>query len=69
MDKQKIYTVGYTLFCNRDGIDLGKMFEVLQKYGVSYLTDIRSVPFSKQYPQCKRAWGDHSDFCADGGPG
>lgn len=52
MDKQKIYTVGYTLFCNRDGIDLGKMFEVLQKYGVSYLTDIRSVPFSKQYPQC-----------------
>ncbi len=52
MDKQKIYTIGYTLFGNRIGIDLDQMFETLQKYGVSYLVDIRSIPFSKQYPQC-----------------
>ncbi len=52
MDKQKLYTIGYTLFRNREGIDLERMFETLKKYNVSYLVDVRSVPFSNQYPQC-----------------
>lgn len=52
MDKQKIFTIGYTLFADRNGIDLENMFAVLRSYGVSYLADVRSVPYSKQYPQC-----------------
>lgn len=52
MDKQKLYTIGYTLFRNREGIDLERMFETLKKYNVSYLVDVRSVPFSNQYQQC-----------------
>ena len=52
MDKQKIFTIGYTLFANKNGIDLENMFAVLRSYGVSYLADVRSVPYSKQYPQC-----------------
>jgi hypothetical protein len=52
MNKRKLYTIGYTLFCGRNGIDTEKMFETLQRYNVSYLADVRSVPFSKQYPQC-----------------
>lgn len=52
MEKQKLYTIGYTLFRNNDGIDTNKMFELLKRLGVSYLVDVRSVPYSKQYPQC-----------------
>ncbi len=52
MDKQKLYTIGYTLFSGRNGIDVEKMFETLRNYNVSYLADVRSIPFSKQYPQC-----------------
>ena len=52
MDKQKLYTIGYTLFSGRNGIDTDKMFETLRIYKVSYLADVRSIPFSKQYPQC-----------------
>lgn len=52
MDKQKIFTIGYTLFAGRTGIDLENMFAVLRSYSISYLADVRSVPFSKQYPQC-----------------
>ncbi|MBR4324323.1 MAG: DUF488 domain-containing protein [Bacteroidales bacterium] len=52
MEKQKLYTIGYTLFSGGSGIDLAAMFATLRNYGVSYLTDVRSVPFSKQFPQC-----------------
>lgn len=52
MNKQKLYTIGYTLFSGKDGIDVDKMFETLQNYNVSHLVDVRSIPFSKQYPQC-----------------
>jgi len=52
MDKKKIYTLGYTLFQSETGIDIEKMFKTLQDYNVSYLVDVRSVPYSKQYPKC-----------------
>ena len=66
MDKQKLYTIGYTLFRNREGIDLERMFETLKKYNVSYLVDVRSVPFSNQYPQCNannlKVAGEHYEI-------
>ena len=52
MDKQVIYTVGYTLFQNGNYFDIEKMFNVLKEHGVTCLVDVRSIPFSKQYPQC-----------------
>lgn len=52
MDKQKLYTLGYTLFQNGTDIDIQKMFKTLQEINVSHLVDVRSVPYSKQYPQC-----------------
>jgi uncharacterized protein (DUF488 family) len=52
MNKQIIFTVGYTLFQNGNYVDLEKMFNVLRNYNVTYLVDVRSVPYSKQYPQC-----------------
>ena len=52
MDKQKLYTLGYTLFQNGTSIDIEKMFKTLQEFNVSHLVDVRSVPYSKQYPQC-----------------
>ncbi len=52
MDKQVIFTVGYTLFQDKTSVDLERMFNVLRNYKVSYLVDVRSVPYSKQYPQC-----------------
>lgn len=52
MEKQILYTIGYTLFNSRIGIDLEKMYSTLRNFGVSYLVDVRSVPYSKQYPQC-----------------
>ena len=52
MDKQKLYTLGYTLFQNGTTIDIEKMFKTLQEFNVSHLVDVRSVPYSKQYPQC-----------------
>lgn len=51
-DKKTIYTVGYTLFQTSRGLDLEMMFNTLRKYGIRYLIDVRSVPYSKQYPQC-----------------
>lgn len=47
-----LYTLGYTLFQTYSGIDLDSMFRTLQHFNVSYLVDVRSVPYSKQYPQC-----------------
>ena len=52
MQKQKIYTIGYTLFGTYNGVNLEQMFATLRNFCVSYLVDVRSVPFSKQYPQC-----------------
>lgn len=53
MSKDKIYTIGYTLFLNDNHVvDVERIFETLKRYGVTHLIDVRSVPFSKQYPQC-----------------
>ncbi len=52
MEKIKIYTLGYTLFQNGANIDLDIMLGTLKNLNVSYLVDVRSVPFSKQFPQC-----------------
>lgn len=62
-DKRVIYTLGYTLFQSYAGIDVDSMFRTLQHFNVSYLVDVRSVPYSKQYPQCNaeamKAHGRH----------
>lgn len=52
MEKRKLYTFGYTLFIGNNGIDLERMFATLKEYGIAYLVDVRSVPYSKQYPHC-----------------
>ena len=52
MNKKCLYTVGYTLFKQGDTVDLGNMIDVLKKYSINFLVDVRSVPYSKQYPQC-----------------
>lgn len=51
-EKRIVYTLGYTLFQTKLGIDIESMFDVLRNHNVSYLVDVRSVPYSKQYPQC-----------------
>ena len=60
-NKRIIYTLGYTLFQSYAGIDVDSMFRTLQHFNISYLVDVRSVPYSKQYPQCNaealRAYG------------
>jgi uncharacterized protein (DUF488 family) len=52
MEKRKLYTLGYTLFQNGAVIDIEKMFNILKEFNVSHLVDVRSMPYSKQYPQC-----------------
>lgn len=52
MEKRKLYTVGYTLFQNGAVIDIEKMFNTLREFHVTHLVDVRSKPYSKQYPQC-----------------
>jgi len=52
MEKRKLYTLGYTLFQNGPVIDVEKMLKTLRELGVSHLIDVRSKPYSKQYPQC-----------------
>lgn len=51
-DKKYIYTIGYTLFQKGNTIDIENLFETLKTYDINFLVDVRSVPFSKQYPQC-----------------
>ncbi len=51
-EKKIIYTIGYTTFQNYQGIDIDKMFETLTAFKVGFLADVRSVPYSKLYPQC-----------------
>lgn len=50
--KKILYTFGYTLFQKGREIDTDLLFRTLQDFHISYLIDIRSVPYSKQYPQC-----------------
>lgn len=52
MNKKCIYTVGYTLFQKDNMINVDSLFQTLQQYNIQYLVDVRSVPYSKQYPQC-----------------
>lgn len=52
MEKLKLYTLGYTLFQNGNMIDIEKMLNTLKDFKVSHLVDVRSVPYSKQFPQC-----------------
>jgi hypothetical protein len=52
MEKMKLYTMGYTLFQNRDGINVDKMFKYLKNLNVTHLLDVRSQPYSKQFPEC-----------------
>lgn len=52
MDKHKIYTTGYTMFQNGAYFDLERMYSVLKDHNVNCLVDVRSIPFSKQYPMC-----------------
>ena len=51
-DKKYIYTIGYTLFQKGNTIDIENLFETLKIYNIKFLVDVRSVPFSKQYPRC-----------------
>lgn len=63
MEKSKLYTIGYTLFQNGATIDIEKMFKTLKDLNVTHLVDVRSIPYSKQYPQCNfdnlKAAGKH----------
>lgn len=52
IELQKIYTIGYTIFQTTNGVNIDLMFDTLKNYHVTHLVDVRSVPFSKQYPQC-----------------
>ena len=49
---RKLFTLGYTLFQKEGAIDLEAMFRVLQALNVTHLVDVRSVPYSRHYPQC-----------------
>lgn len=52
MDRQRIYTIGYTMFQKGSLFDIEEMFNTLHTYKVNCLVDVRSVPYSKQIPQC-----------------
>lgn len=52
MERRKLYTLGYTLFQKGAVIDIEKMFKTLKEFNVTHLIDVRSMPYSKQYPQC-----------------
>ena len=52
MEKRKLYTLGYTLFQNGSIIDIESMLTTLKNFNVSHLIDVRSMPYSKQFPQC-----------------
>lgn len=44
--------MGYTLFQKGNLIDIESLFLSLKQYDIQFLIDVRSVPYSKQYPQC-----------------
>lgn len=52
MAKCNIFTIGYTLFQKACGFDLEGMYGTLHQFGVTCLVDVRSIPYSKQYPLC-----------------
>lgn len=52
MEKRRLYTLGYTLFQNGSIIDIETMLTTLNNFNVSHLIDVRSMPYSKQFPQC-----------------
>ncbi len=52
MERRKLYTLGYTLFQNGAVIDIEKMFKTLKEFNVTHLIDVRSMPYSKKYPEC-----------------
>lgn len=52
MQKRKLYTLGYTIFQNGAVIDIERMFKILKEFNVTHLIDVRSMPYSRQYPQC-----------------
>ncbi len=51
MDKKVIYTVGYTLFDRNPYIGVNELLTTMHKFNIGYLIDVRSVPFSGQFPQ------------------
>lgn len=52
MEKMKLFTLGYTMFQNEKGINVDKMFKYLINKNVTHLLDVRSQPYSKQFPEC-----------------
>ena len=44
--------MGYTMFQKGVSLDIDKMFHILIEHKVTHLVDVRSIPISKQYPQC-----------------
>lgn len=48
--KKVLYTIGYTLFKGDQESDVTDFFNCLKNYKIDYLVDVRSIPFSKQYP-------------------
>ena len=59
--KSIIYTIGYTSFQTSRGVDLDGMFGILRDLCVTHLIDVRSIPFSKQYPECNANY--LKEFC------
>lgn len=49
---RKLFTLGYTLFKKEAEIDIEAMFRLLHALNVTHLVDVRSVPYSRNYPQC-----------------
>jgi uncharacterized protein (DUF488 family) len=48
MEKKPLYTIGHG---NRKAPDF---FDLLKEYGIEYLVDVRSVPYSRFHPQFNR---------------
>lgn len=51
MVKQYLYTIGYTSFLYNNQLDIKRLMTTLRQYQVNYLVDVRSVPYSGQFPQ------------------
>lgn len=47
-----IYTVGYTAFQSGHSVDTTAMCDVLHRLGVTHIVDVRTVPYSKMFPEC-----------------
>lgn len=51
MAKQSLYTIGYTSFVHNSEVDIERMMLTLRQLQVNYLVDVRSSPYSGQFPQ------------------